>query len=273
MYNRKALRRFLPGGINDGGGWDFPSGTFRPFDLGTGNANNIGSNTNGYANTRQGKMDEIFDAGMGLGSKPSSIPKSNPNIPSNPFANMTVTGTASRADLDPETGLTVDENGTPFENWTPPTSIEDSGSGESDLIIQKGKTKRLGAFGGEEFVNLLNAGTRFGLGIANNIATNKLQKENALDMAAVENAVGSTTEIDEGDYHQAGQELGQFRRRGQDRNSRATYGNFAGDTITSKYGGYMQDGGSSGYRIGQEVTMTPKQLEDFLRAGGEVDYI
>ena len=33
MYNKKALRRFLPGGLNDGGGWVFPSGTFKPFDF------------------------------------------------------------------------------------------------------------------------------------------------------------------------------------------------------------------------------------------------
>ena len=60
---------------------------------------------------------------------------------------------------------------------------------------------------------------------------------------------------------------------GQDRNSRATYGNFAGDQQISKYGGFMQEGGSSGYKVGQTVEMKPWQLEEFLAAGGEVDYI
>lgn len=272
MYNKKALRRFLPGGINDGGGWDFPSGIFKPFDLGSGFANNIGSNTTGYPNTRQGKMDEIFAAGMGLGPEPSAIPKSSQNKPSNPFANMTVTGTVSRGDLDPETGLTVDENGTPFENWTPPKETPE----ESDLVIQEKRAKRLGAFGGEEFVNVLNnVGIRYPIGVANRREMAKQNYQFELDNADPTKMIGSTNEIDEGDYVAYGQRVGQFRDpyQGQDRNSRATFGNFAGDQQISKYGGFMQDGGSSGYRIGQEVTMTPKQLEDFLRAGGEVDYI
>lgn len=270
MYNRKALRRFLPGGINDGGGFDFPSGTFRPFELGTGFGVGVGSSTSAYGqySPQQQFENDLFGGNSSSGTHSKQ---------QNPFAFITATGTGSYAETR-DTGHTLGSRGEEIIPEGVPTENKPWFEGEhkkedSDLVIQEGKTKRLGAFGGEEFVNVLNAGTRFGLGIANNIATNKLQKENALDMAAVENAVGSTTEIDEGDWHQAGQELGQFRRRGQDRNSRATFGNFAGDTVTSKYGGYMQDGGSSGYRIGQEVTMTPEELEGFLRAGGEVDYI
>jgi len=275
MYNKKALRRFLPGGINDGGGWDFPSGTFRPFDLGTGLGNNLGSNTNGYPNTRQGKQDEIFAAGLGLGDAPSAIPQPNRNIPTNPFANITATGTASYADLDPETGKTVDAHGEPFKNWTPVTG-EDKKEEESDLIIQEKRAKRLGAFGGEEFVNVFNnVGIRYPLGIANRRQMNKQNYQLELDNQDPTKTVGSTNQIDEGDYVAYGQRVGMYRDpyAGQDRNSRSTFGNFAGDTVVSKYGGFMQDGGSSGYKVGQTVEMEPWELEQFLAAGGEVDYI
>ena len=274
MYNKKALRRFLPGGINDGGGWDFPSGTFRPFDLGSGFGVGVGTNSSAtYPYSQQAKQDEIFAAGMGLGPKPSAIPKSTEFKSDNPFAYITVTGTGSY----PETkdGTTVDAYGNPFQNWTPPKK-EETPEEESDLVIQEKRAKRLGAFGGEEFVNVLNnVGIRYPVGIANNIQKNKQDYQLQLDNQDPTKMVGSTNQIDEGDYVAYGQRVGQFRDpyQGQDRNSRATFGNFAGDQQISKYGGFMQDGGSSGYRIGQEVTMTPKQLEDFLRDGGEVDYI
>ena len=48
MYNKHLLKKFLPGGINDGGGWDFPSGTFKPFDLGSGLSTNVGQNKAWY---------------------------------------------------------------------------------------------------------------------------------------------------------------------------------------------------------------------------------
>lgn len=272
MYNKKALRRFLPGGINDGGGWDFPSGSFKPYELGTGFGIGIGSSSSGtYPYSQQAKQDEIFAAGMGLGPAPSSIPKSTEFKSDNPFEYITKTGLGSWSET--RDGTTVDANGNPFQNWTPPQK-EETPEEESDLVIQEKRAKRLGAFGGEEFVNVKNNVLfKPALGIANNIATNKLQFQNAYDESAVEKAVGTTNEIDEGDWHMTGSFAGNFRRPGQDRNSRATFGNFAGDQQMSKYGGFMKEGGSSGYTIGQEVEMTPKQLEDFLRAGGEVDYI
>jgi hypothetical protein len=87
--------------------------------------------------------------------------------------------------------------------------------------------------------------------------------------------VGSTNEIDEGDTVAYGTETGEFRQplMGQKRNSRSTFGNYAGDTQLSKFGGYLQDGGTNGYSIGQEIEMEPWELEQFLAAGGEVDYI
>lgn len=255
MYNKKDLRRFLPGGINDGGGWDFPSGAFRPFELGSGFGVGAGSSTSAYG---QYSAQQQFENDLFGGKAPSAAPPK----PQNPFAFI---GNGSYIETR-DTGHTLGNQG---QEIIPQAKTQE----ETDLLIQESKRKKLRTVDGEAGVNVFNAGVRGVLGIMNNIRDNKLQYQNTLNDTAVEKAVGSTNEIDEGDWHTTGTFAGNLRRPGQDRNSRATFGNFAGDSVVSKYGGFMQDGGSSGYRIGQEVTMTPQELEGFLRAGGEVDYI
>ena len=223
MYNKHLLKKFLPGGINDGGGWEIPSG----FGMG------IGSTSSGtYPYSQQAKQDEIFAAGMGLGPKPSAIPKSTEFKSDNPFEFITATGTGSYAETK-DTGTTVDANG-----------------------------------------NAFNMGLRTSVGIGNRIEDAKNTFNLQLDNADITKQVGTTNEIDQGDQVDIGSLIG-FRtpEQGNDRNSRATFGNYAGDAQNSKLGGFMQEGGSSGLKIGQEVEMQPWELEQFLAAGGEVDYI
>ena len=263
MYNKHLLKKFLPGGINDGGGWEIPSG----FGMG------IGSTSSGtYPYSQQAKQDEIFAAGMGLGPKPSAIPKSTEFKSDNPFEFITATGTGSYAETK-DTGTTVDANGNAFQNWTPPAKTEPTDN-DSDLVIQEKRNKRIGAFGGEEFVNAFNMGLRTSVGIGNRIEDAKNTFNLQLDNADITKQVGTTNEIDQGDQVDIGSLIG-FRtpEQGNDRNSRATFGNYAGDAQNSKLGGFMQEGGSSGLKIGQEVEMQPWELEQFLAAGGEVDYI
>ncbi len=54
--------------------------------------------------------------------------------------------------------------------------------------------------------------------------------------------------------------------QGSDRSSFSTYG---------KYGGYMAYGGFADpyYEEDEEVIMTPEELEQFLAAGGQVEYL
>jgi hypothetical protein len=261
MYNKKALKRFLPGGINDGGGWELPNG----FGVG------IGSTSSGtYPFSQQAKQDEIFAAGMGLGPKPSSIPQNNQFKSDNPFEYITKTGLGSWSET--RNGTTVDADGNPFQNYTAPQEkIEE----ESDLVGQERKKNKWIGFGGEEFVNVKNAAKRGVLGYVDRLRNNKIGYNLQLDLADPLAQVGSTNEIDEGDTVAYGQKTGDFRQpqMGQKRNSRSTFGNYAGDTQLSKFGGYLQDGGTNGYSIGQEIEMEPWELEQFLAAGGEVDYI
>jgi hypothetical protein len=265
MYNKKALRRFLPGGINDGGGWDFPSGTFKPFDLGSGFAAGVGTNSSAY---NQYSQQQQFENNL-FGTKgPSAAPKPQQN----PLANVNF-GTGSYAETK-DTGHTLGNQGQ--EIIPQSDNVSDNNEEESDLVIQEKRGKRIGAIGGEELVNVFNnVGIRYPVGIANNIQKNNQNFQLELDNQDPVKMMGSTTQIDEGDTVVLGQRVGQFRDpyAGQTRNSRSTFGNFPGDTVVSKYGGFMQDGGSSGYKVGQTVEMEPRELEQFLAAGGEVDYI
>jgi len=278
MYNKNKLRRFLPGGINDGGGWDFPSGTFRPFDLGTGFANNIGSNTNGYPNTRQGMQDQIFAAGLGLGNPPSALPQPNRNKPSNSFANITTGGNASYADLDPETGKTVDAYGNEFENWEPKKEPEEEEE-DSDLIVEENKYKKKRSFDGEVFNNVFNMGVRTAVNYFNpdnmkrcGPGTRWNNETKSCMPLEVQEMMSVTSNIDQGDQQDFGSDIG-FRtpEQGNDRNSRSTFGNFA--TSSARYGGFLKNGGTNSHKIGDEVVMSIPELEAFLAAGGEVDYI
>jgi hypothetical protein len=266
MYNKKALRRFLPGGINDGGGWDFPSGTFKPFDLGSGFAAGVGTNSSAY---NQYSQQQQFENNL-FGTKgPSAAPKPQQN----PFANVNF-GTGSYAETK-DTGHTLGNQGQ--EIIPQSDNVSDNNEEESDLVIQEREAlKKVKGLRGEDFVNVFNnVGIRYPVGIANNIQKNKQDYQLQLDTQDPVKMMGSTTQIDEGDYVALGQRVGQFRdpSQGQTRNSRSTFGNFAGDQQISKYGGFMQEGGSSGYKVGQTVEMEPWQLEQFLAAGGEVDYI
>ena len=78
----------------------------------------------------------------------------------------------------------------------------------------------------------------------------------------------TATEQDRGDYVAAGSKLGLYRydQMGQDRDGRSTFG---------QYGGYMQDGGfyDPYFEEDEEVMMTPEELEQFLAAGGQVEYL
>jgi len=83
--------------------------------------------------------------------------------------------------------------------------------------------------------------------------------------------VAASYQTDKGDWGDIGSKTGMFRydEMGSDRNSRATFGNNA-NTNAAMYGGYMQNGG---YMDDEEVYMTPEELEQFLAAGGQVEYL
>jgi len=257
MYNKKALRRFLPGGINDGG----PG--YKPFDPNTGYGIGIGQNTSAY---NQFSPDQSYlNSLLGI-SGPSSLPKSSGNR----FDFITMTGTGSY-DETKNTGHTLGDRGQEIIPGPPEPQPQE----QSDLVAQERKKKNFYNVDGEALVNVKNAAARGILGYVDRLQNNKIGYNLQLDNADITKQMGTTAAIDQGDWVGYGQQTGQFRQpeMGQNRNSRATFGNFAGDSTTAQSGGFMKHGGSHSYSIGQEVYMAPDQLKQFLAAGGEVDYI
>jgi hypothetical protein len=221
MYNRKALRRFFPGGINDPG-----SGVL--------------------------KMPDVPDGAPGTkDSWGGTRAYMNPNLPS--FANP---GTSMKQML-----------GLDMESMKSFTNPDGTPVASPKLVGVKNKIKSSVDVDHEAGVNAFNTfargamnlfdpnkKTQCGPGTVWNSSSKMCEATNSMDLMAANN------EKDRGDWT----EEGMFREEGSDRNSRSTYG---------QYGGYMEDGGSSGFKVGQVVGMLPNELEQFLAAGGEVEYI
>ena len=133
--------------------------------------------------------------------------------------------------------------------------------GEDDLIAQDVQTKR--RFNGVNFDTKLNMGLDAFTGAMNSLNQNKQQAEMYRNNFTSDNLYGASTDKDRGDYVAYGQQTGMFRpdETGQETSGRFAYG---------QSGGYMQSGG---YTEGDEVDMTPEELEAFLANGGEVEYL
>lgn len=148
----------------------------------------------------------------------------------------------------------------------------EEGPGKQYVGIER-KVKNAWNFDGEAAVNVGNAAAKKVLNSWNKIKNSPIEYNNALDNSDPMNQVAASNDMDYGDWGEIGHKAGwyRFNDTGSDRNSRATFGNFA----TSKYGGYMAEGGYSQpmYEEDEEVYMTPEELEQYLAAGGQVEYL
>jgi len=126
-------------------------------------------------------------------------------------------------------------------------------------------------FDGEAGVNAFNTLASGALGIFERAKNAPIENNMLLDTFDPMNNVVASNLTDTGDHVDFGSKTGMYRydQMGSDRNSRATFGNFA-NSNAAQYGGYMQDGG---YMDDEEVYMTPEELEQFLAAGGQVEYL
>jgi hypothetical protein len=121
----------------------------------------------------------------------------------------------------------------------------------------------------EEELNKFNSRMRGFLGRVDQRQRSKNEINQILDTTDPMNIYASNNDMDKGDWNDVGSKSGLFRynQMGSDRNSRATFGNYA----TAKNGGYMAQGGT--YQDDEEVYMSPEELEQFLAAGGQVEYL
>ena len=209
-----------------------------------------------------------FGNGFGQNTSSSNSFSMNNTLP-NPFiqgADYTNPFTGKRP------GVTVGPNGNYIDNqkqnknpfdFTTPGGTEDQGN---EYVGIERKRKNALKIDGEGAVNAFNAAGHGVLGIIDRRRNNVIENNMLLDMSDPMNSVTASNQTDRGDWTQTGA----FRphETGSDRNSRATYGNYA--NTNARYGGYMQNGG---YMDDEEMYMTPEELEQFLAAGGQVEYL
>ena len=230
-----------------------------PFELGNGFSNGVGQNTSSYDPYSQQSQ---FENGMFGTGAPNKTPKQQ-----NPFAFINTTGTGSYGETA-NTGHTLGNQGQEIIPQGPESEKEKQYMG-----IER-KRKNVYGFDGEVFDNVVNAGVNTGVGIFNNIQQAPMQRKQLLDAADPINQQGMVNPVDSGDQVDFGSFMGyRTPEMGSDRNSRATYGNYA-NTNMGRYGGYMQNGGyNNAYQEDEEVYMTPEELEQYLAAGGQVEYL
>ena len=174
----------------------------------------------------------------------------NPNIPSfaNPGASM-----KQMMGLDTESMKSfTNPDGTPIAQK------------QSKLVGVDNKLKTMRDIDPEGTLNAVDAGINGFVGMLDNVKSRAKEKQMLLDNADPMNNISTTRNQDRGDWGDTGHKFGWLRydQEGADRNSRATFG---------RYGGYMEDGGN--YEDDEEIYMTPEELEQFLAAGGQVEYL
>jgi hypothetical protein len=135
---------------------------------------------------------------------------------------------------------------------------------QSKLVGVDNKLKTMRNIDPEGTLNAVDAGINGFVGMLDNVKSRAKEKQMLLDNADPMNNISTTRNQDRGDWGDTGHKFGMFRydQEGADRNSRATFG---------RYGGYMEDGGN--YEDDEEIYMTPEELEQFLAAGGQVEYL
>jgi len=129
------------------------------------------------------------------------------------------------------------------------------------------KNENMRTFDPEAMLNVTNAGLRGVAGMVDRFRGRDDERNMIMENVA-SNTIYPTQETQHrGDWQDFGSMAGQYRfdQMGQDRSGFSSYG---------KYGGYMQQGGMmDNYSEGDEVMMTPEELEEFIANGGQVEYI
>jgi hypothetical protein len=235
------------------GGMLFRNGGFNPFELGSGFSNGVGA-TGAFAPYSQQQQFENELLGM-------DRPSSGPPPPQNPLSFVGLQGSYAET---ANTGHTLGSQG---QEIIP----EEPAPEPNQYVGVKNKRKTVRSIDPEAGVNAFNATMRGGIGLFERFKNRKTENNAILDQVAVNNIAPASTELDYGDQVDTGSGIGyRTPAEGNDRNSRATFGNYA----IGRYGGYMQAGGfTDPYQEDDEVYMTPEELEQFLAAGGQVEYL
>ena len=244
-----GLHKYAPGGIND------PSpGGYNPFALGTGFGMGFGQSTSAYDPQ---SADARFERELQGGAGPSKLPPQQQN----PFAFITGTGTGSYAETA-NTGHTLGSQGQEII----PQKV--SPNNKRNLVGVESKRKIMREVNPQGMVDVKNNMIISPITMA---IENRGRKQNeintTLDFTSANMNYPAANEIYQGKDVDYGSGIGMFTpEQGSDRSSYSTFG---------RYGGYMAYGGFADpyFEEDEEVYMTPEELEQFLAAGGQVEYL
>ena len=213
-----------------------------------------------YAN---GGISDPSQGDINLASSNVSPYEYNPNVPQN---NMVDNSFIPVTDFRDQTTLNSNMFANPSQDQKHDTNYYDPT-----------QYRKVTTMDGEAFNNVFNAGLNATSGYINNLQNNPRSLATTYQATNLLRQVPISNQTDMGDQQDIGQNIG-FRgpEQGSERNSRATFGNYPGAATGGflAYGGFLEDGGySDPYTEEEEVYMTPEELQQFLKAGGQVEYL
>ncbi len=254
-------------------GGELPEARFgEAFDANTGFGVGVGDKTSAY---NQFSPQTQFENQYSGGYDPNKgMFKSN----SNPFSFITPTATGSYAETK-NTGVTLDQQGQNVVPQDPCTNAteEDRKNPNSEcydpgLVSVDMKNKSFWNIDPEAGVNVKNAALRTGIGMIGRGQMGAQNRAFLKNTTSTENNAANTTNRIAGNWGATtGQGHGMFRydQEGQNASGMAS-------DVTSRYGGYLQEGGFANvpyYDEGEQTYMTQPELDAYLAAGGQVEYL
>lgn len=190
----------------------------------------------------------------------------------NPFAFITPTGTGSYAETK-DTGHTLGNQG---QEIIPDGAGAEPGSKEGQYVGIERKRKNVYGVDPEASLAVGNALGNGILGAWNRIKQAPMEYNNTLNSVDPMQNQGIASNTNTGWWQDFGSKTGyhDYNNTGSNENSISSGGNSA-NTNRGRYGGYMQDGGYANpfYEEDDEVEMTPYELQQYLAAGGQVEYL
>jgi hypothetical protein len=210
-----------------------------------------------------GGISDPSQGDINLASSNVSPYEYNPNVPQN---NMVDNSFIPVTDFRDQTTLNSNMFANPNQDQKHDTNYYDPT-----------QYRKVTTMDGEAFNNVFNAGLNATSGYINRLQNNPRSLATTYQATNLLRQVPISNQTHKGDQQDIGQNIG-FRgpEQGSENNSFSTFGNYPGAATGGflAYGGFLEDGGyTDPYMEEEEVYMTPEELQQFLKAGGQVEYL
>jgi hypothetical protein len=222
---------------------------------------------------------ELYRAQIGLETPPAGAKKVDFDPSANSMSLNNMQNFFGAEDVEeaslPESMQSYNYTNSPIQpNSKPVTDV--SGNQESQYVGIKRKRKNVIGVDPEASLAAGNAISNGILGAWNRMKQAPMEYNNTLNSVDPMQNQGMASNTNKGWWQDFGSKTGlyDYNNTGSNENSISSSGNSA-NTNRGRYGGYMQDGGYANpfYEEDDEVEMTPYELQQYLAAGGQVEYL